>query len=154
MRAVGTHFWKLSGVQRAVKSSLLCVFKPARHFVISRLCDFKTKIKITKSQNHQIVKCKKAASAAFSVVVLETYRGLVDASPFAAGLLALGFCELLGVGLGLLLGLLDGLVPMLPEFGLEFEAAPFPLTVIRSFTRRLPANELAMRRAVCFSLPV
>ena len=76
----------------------------------------------------------------------------MDASPFVFGVLALGFCELFG-----LLGfaeLLAGLLPMLSEFGLLLEALPLPPTVMRSLTRRLPANELAMRRAVCFSLLV
>lgn len=34
------------------------------------------------------------------------------------------------------------------------EVLPRPLTVTRSRTRRFPAKELAMRLAVCFSLPV
>ena len=76
----------------------------------------------------------------------------MDASPFAFGLLALGFCELL---LGLFLsGLLEGLFPMLLELGLLVVAFPLPPTVTRSLTRRLPAKELAMRRAVCFSFVV
>jgi hypothetical protein len=37
---------------------------------------------------------------------------------------------------------------------LLLEALPRPLTVTRSRTRRFPAKELAMRSAVCFSLPV
>jgi hypothetical protein len=37
--------------------------------------------------------------------------------------------------------------------GFTFEE-PWPLTVIRSSTLRLPANDCAMRFAVCFSLPV
>jgi len=37
--------------------------------------------------------------------------------------------------------------------GLRF-ASPRPVTVRRSTTRRLPANELAIRFAVCLSLPV
>jgi hypothetical protein len=54
--------------------------------------------------------------------------------------------------LGLLLELRAGF-PVKP-LGLLLEALPLPLTVTRSFTRRLPANELAIRRAVCFSLLV
>jgi len=37
---------------------------------------------------------------------------------------------------------------------LGFEFEPWPVTVMLSSTRRLPANDWAMRFAVCFSLPV
>lgn len=47
-----------------------------------------------------------------------------------------------------------GLLFMSLDPGLLLDALPRPLTVTRSRTRRLPANELAMRFAVCFSLPV
>lgn len=90
--------------------------------------------------------------AAFPVFeVLKSYRGFVDASPFAFGLFALGFCELFSLGVVLWLGLEfpAGLLPIDPDEA----AAPFPATVTRSLTRRLPANELAIRRAVCFSFP-
>jgi hypothetical protein len=74
----------------------------------------------------------------------------------AAGLLALGFCGL-GVLVCLFCWSLDelaaGLLPIALEPG-PVEAVPCPLTVTRSFTRRFPANELAMRRAVSFSLLV
>lgn len=68
-------------------------------------------------------------------------------------MLALGFCELLLVLFGFD-ELPAGLLSMPFEFGVVFDALPLPLRVMRSFTRRLPANELAMRRAVCFSFPV
>jgi len=77
-------------------------------------------------------------------------RGLVDASPRVFASFELGFCWLL---FGLF-WLLAGLFPMLFELEPVFEALPLPLTVTRSFTRRLPANELAIRCAVCFSFPV
>lgn len=83
-------------------------------------------------------------------------RGLAEASPFAAGFFALGFCELFAGLFWFVCGfelLLAGLPPSVLEFGL-LDAAPCPLTVMRSLTRRLPAKELAMRCAVCFSLPV
>lgn len=83
-------------------------------------------------------------------------RGLAEASPFAAGFFALGFCGLFAGLFWFVCGfelLLAGLPPSVLEFGL-LDAAPCPLTVMRSLTRRLPAKELAMRCAVCFSLPV
>ena len=49
-------------------------------------------------------------------------------------------------------GFAAGLLPRLLELGL-LEAVPLPVSVMRSLTLRFPANELAMRRAVSFSLP-
>src|ERR1700739_4927284 len=69
------------------------------------------------------------------------YRGFGDASPFVAGVLALGFCALglfAFVGLVGFTGFAAGLFPRLLEFGLA-AGALLPASVIRSFTRRLPA---------------
>ena len=49
-------------------------------------------------------------------------------------------------------GLLDWPVPLGLLMSEEF--APRPVTVMRSTTRRFPANDCAMRFAVCFSFPV
>lgn len=79
-----------------------------------------------------------------------SYLGFADASPFAFGLLALGFCAL-----GLLLGFCVAAGLLLnPGWAGALTAAPFPFKVTRSLTRRFPAKELAMRRAVSFSLLV
>ena len=84
----------------------------------------------------------------------QTQRGFVDASPRFFASSEFWFCWLLfGLLLFGLFWLLAGLATILFELEL-FEALPLPLTVMRSFTRRFPANELAMRDAVCFSLPV
>src|SRR5258706_13102364 len=100
-------------------------------------------------------KRKAALPAALSLMRAAIQRGFVDASPRVLASFEFWFCWLLlGLLLFGLLWLLAGLVPMLFELGLLFEALPLPLTVMRSRTRRFPANELAIRWAVCFSLPV
>jgi hypothetical protein len=81
---------------------------------------------------------------------------LLEASPLDAGFLLVVLSLLLDFG-ELEFGFDEvevALLLMSLDPGLLLDALPRPLTVTRSRTRRLPANELAMRFAVCFSLPV
>jgi hypothetical protein len=94
--------------------------------------------------------------AAFSLEPTDVQRGLLEASPLDAGFLLVVLSLLLDFG-ELELGFEEvpaGLLFMSLDPGLLLEALPRPLTVTRSRTRRFPAKELAMRFAVCFSLPV